>query len=257
MGHSKVLKGDESNPKQKGFLKTIQVKFRNKKGMPHLFKVKAPNEYHIKNVDGVDIFYREAGQKEKPTLVLLHGFSTSSYLYKDLIEKLSNEYHIIAPDYPGYGDSEEPSFSDFEYTLESYAKILSQLLSTLDIKKYSLYLMDSGIPIGYGMESLDPEKILSLIIQSDCSHKEDSESFWNPFNSYWNDKEHQKVDVLHDESPCSDSENMRYYYNSFKSNTILSDNWGLDLKHLLRFKSGDNDLALFYDYQNFLKLNLH
>lgn len=257
MGHSKVLKGEECTPKQRGFLKTIQDNFRNKKGMPHLFKVKTPNEYHIKNVDGVDIFYREAGQKEKPTLVLLHGFSTSSYLYKDLMDKLSNEYHIIAPDYPGYGDSEEPSFSDFEYTLESYAKIFCQLLINLNVEKYSLYLMDTGIPIGYGMESLYPEKIQSLIIQSDCSQKEDLEAFWNPINSYWNDKGNQKENLFTGDSFCAFVENMRFHYNRFKSKAILPDNWRLDLKHTLRCTSGDNDLALFCDYQNFLKLHLH
>jgi hypothetical protein len=149
MAYLKVISGNEGKPKPSGFLETIRGKWVAGKLKSIFLKFKNPNEYYIKNIEGVGIFYREAGQKEKPTLVLLHGFSKTSSLYKDLIGKLSNEYHLIAPDYPGYGDSEEPSFSDFEYTLESYAKIFSSLLSNLSIKKYSLYLMDSGIPIGY------------------------------------------------------------------------------------------------------------
>jgi hypothetical protein len=94
------------------------------------------------------------------------------------------------------------------------------------------------------MESLCPEKIQSLIIQSDCSHKEDSEVFWNPSNSYWNDKESQKNDVLYDDSPRTDEEDMQNYYDSFKSKGVFPNNWGLDLRHLLRYKCGDNDFAL-------------
>lgn len=102
--------------------------------------------YNTKRIHGVEIFYREAGNKAKPTLVLLHGYPTSSHMYRNLINDLSDEYHLIAPDYPGYGRSEQPPMAEFEYTFENYAKIVTALLAELDIQKYSLYLMDYGAP---------------------------------------------------------------------------------------------------------------
>lgn len=123
-------------------------------------------KYHSKNVSGVDIFYREAGQKDKPTLVLLHGYPTSSHMYRNLINDLSDQYHLIAPDYPGYGNSEQPAMSDFEYTFENYAKIVSQLLSDLNIQKYSLYLMDYGAPVGFRIASSHPKKYNRLLYKT-------------------------------------------------------------------------------------------
>ncbi|MBF2708070.1 alpha/beta fold hydrolase [Flavobacterium soyangense] len=255
MAHLKVLRGYEGTPKVRGFFNSIQGKFKDGKLKSTFFKFKNPIDYQIKNVEGVDIFYKEAGQKTKPSLVLLHGFSTSSYFYNDLINRLSNEYHIIAPDYPGFGDSEKPSFTDFEYTLENYAKIFSNLLSDLNIRNYSLYLMDSGIPLGLYMENLYPEKIKSLIIQSDCSHKDVSEACRNLLYSFWKNKVIQnKVKVL-DNSLCVDGSNLQCYYEGFKSNSSTTDNFGLDLRHLWLYNIGDINLALFYDYQNFLKMS--
>ena len=106
-------------------------------------------EYKTVKIDGLDIFYREAGPKNAPTILLLHGFPTSSHMFRNLIQKLSDEFHLVAPDYPGYGNSSMPSVDEFDYTFENMAKIIFDLAETIGLEKYSLYMMDYGAPIGF------------------------------------------------------------------------------------------------------------
>lgn len=126
--------------------------------------------FNTAEINGIEIFYREAGDKSKPTLVLLHGYPTSSHMYRNLIRDLSDRYHLIAPDYPGYGRSEQPPIAEFEYTFDNFAKIVTNLLKQLGIEKYSLYLMDYGTPVGFRIASANPEKVDSLIIQNGCAY---------------------------------------------------------------------------------------
>jgi pimeloyl-ACP methyl ester carboxylesterase len=104
--------------------------------------------YRYATVNGVKIFYREAGPAEAPALLLLHGYPTSSHMYRKLLENLSDKYHLLAPDYPGYGKSEQPSLANFDYTFANYARIVEELLKQLKIERYSLYLMGFGAPVG-------------------------------------------------------------------------------------------------------------
>jgi len=115
--------------------------------------MKNQTKHHFIKINGVNIFYREAGPKDAPVLVLLHGYPSSSHMYRNLINDLSDKYHLIAPDYPGYGRSEQPPIADFAYTFENYSVIVQELLNQLDIKKYSLYLMDYGAPVGWRIAS--------------------------------------------------------------------------------------------------------
>ncbi len=219
-----------------------------------MYKMKNATRFHSKNVNGVDIFYREAGQTDKPTLVLLHGYPTSSHMYRNLINDLSDQYHLIAPDYPGYGNSEQPPMSDFEYTFENYAKIVSQLLSDLKIQKYSLYLMDYGAPVGFRIASSHPEKIQSLIIQNGCAYEEGLEAFWDPFKAYWKNKGDTETVKTLEGFHSIDGLKWQYTHGVPDSSVVSPDNWELDLRHLLRHENGDIQLALFYDYQSNVKL---
>lgn len=219
--------------------------------------MKNATRFHSKNVNGVDIFYREAGQTDKPTLVLLHGYPTSSHMYRNLINDLSDQYHLIAPDYPGYGNSEQPPMSDFEYTFENYAKIVSQLLSDLKIQKYSLYLMDYGAPVGFRIASSHPEKIQSLIIQNGCAYEEGLEAFWDPFKAYWKNKGDTETVKTLEGFHSIDGLKWQYTHGVPDSSVVSPDNWELDLRHLLRHENGDIQLALFYDYQSNVKLYPH
>mgnify|MGYP000096518707 CR=1 FL=1 len=145
--------------------------------------------YNTVEIEGLDIFYREAGSRDNPTLLLLHGFPTSSHMFRDLIPQLSQNYHVIAPDYPGYGNSSMPTVEEFEYTFDHMASIVEQLLVKKSIKRYSMYVMDYGAPIGFRVASANPEKIQSLIVQNGNAYVEGLDNnFWEPIKEYWKDR---------------------------------------------------------------------
>ncbi|MEM0927208.1 MAG: alpha/beta fold hydrolase, partial [Planctomycetota bacterium] len=145
--------------------------------------------YRTAEIDGLDIFYREAGPKDAPTLLLLHGFPTSSHMFRDLIPQLADRFHIIAPDYPGYGNSSMPSVKEFDYSFDNLASIVDKLVEQLDVPKYSLYLMDYGAPIGFRIAAKHPERVQSLIIQNGNAYDEGIDNvFWAPIKEYWKDR---------------------------------------------------------------------
>jgi pimeloyl-ACP methyl ester carboxylesterase len=122
--------------------------------------------YRTESVDGIDIFFREAGERSKPTLVLLHGYPTSSHMYRDLIPLLSDKFHIIAPDYPGFGSSGSPSPSSFTYSFDAYSAVMRNLLDRIGVKRYHLYVQDYGGPVGFRMAAQNPERVSGLIVQN-------------------------------------------------------------------------------------------
>lgn len=147
----------------------------------------APSQVHYQRakVEGVEIFYREAGPKDGPTLLLLHGFPTSSQMFRGLIPLLTDKYHVIAPDYPGYGFSDMPDRSKFAYTFDNCANIIEKLTRQLGINHYALYVMDYGAPIGFRLAAKNPEKITAIIIQNGNAYDEGLLSFWDPIKAYW------------------------------------------------------------------------
>ncbi|QSB25268.1 alpha/beta fold hydrolase [Flavobacterium sp. CLA17] len=205
--------------------------------------------YHTRKINGVEIFYREAGDKKKPTLVLLHGYPTSSHMFRNLIVDLSDKYHLIAPDYPGYGRSEQPPMKDFDYTFENMSNIVTTLLSELDIQKYSLYLMDYGAPIGFRIASASPEKIDTLIIQNGCAYDEGLETFWDPIKAYWKNIDDKEAEATLKTFHSPDGLKWQYTHSVPDESAISPDNWEIDLRHLERPENGAIQLAMFYDYQ--------
>lgn len=205
--------------------------------------------YHTRKINGVEIFYREAGDKNKPTLVLLHGYPTSSHMFRNLIVDLSDKYHLIAPDYPGYGRSEQPPMKDFDYTFENMSNIVTTLLSELDIQKYSLYLMDYGAPIGFRIASASPEKIDTLIIQNGCAYDEGLEAFWDPIKAYWKNVNDKEAEATLKTFHTPDGLKWQYTHSVPDESAISPDNWEIDLRHLERPENGAIQLAMFYDYQ--------
>jgi hypothetical protein len=152
--------------------------------------------YHNKDISGVNVFYREAGPKDAPTVVLLHGFPTSSHMFRNLIPQLSDRYHVIAPDYPGYGNSAMPSVTEFEYTFDNMTNVVDQLLQELRVEKYSLYLMDYGAPVGFRLATRHPERVESLIIQNGNAYDEGLLEFWKPLKAYWKDQSPENAEAL-------------------------------------------------------------
>jgi pimeloyl-ACP methyl ester carboxylesterase len=143
--------------------------------------------YHTVNIDGVDIFYREAGPTDAPVVLLLHGFPTSSHMFRNLIPALADRYHVIAPDYPGFGQSAAPDHTKFAYTFAHYADLMDGLLGKLEVNRYAMYVMDYGAPVGYRMALKHPERVSALIVQNGNAYDEGLKKFWDPIKAYWAD----------------------------------------------------------------------
>ncbi|MFT6802317.1 MAG: pimeloyl-ACP methyl ester carboxylesterase/nicotinamidase-related amidase [Salibacteraceae bacterium] len=199
-------------------------------------------------VNGLDIFYREAGSKTKPTIVLLHGYPTSSHMFRNLITDLSVHYHVLAPDYPGYGRSEQPAMKDFEYTFDNMALIVEDFLGALNVAQYSLYLMDYGAPIGFRIATKHPKRVQSLIIQNGNAYTEGLRDFWIPIKKYWKNNTLENGKALEGfHSP--DGLKWQYTHGVQDVSKISPDNWEIDLQHLSRPENNDIQLAMFYDYR--------
>ncbi len=137
-------------------------------------------------IDGLEIFYREAGSPELPTLLLLHGFPTSSHMFRNLIGLLEDRFHVVAPDYPGYGNSAMPLVDAFDYSFDRIAELMDTFVETLGLERYSLYLMDYGAPIGFRLATKHPERVESLIVQNGNAYDEGIDNdFWAPIKGYW------------------------------------------------------------------------
>ncbi len=146
--------------------------------------------YRTVAIEDVEIFYREAGDPDRPTLLLLHGFPTSSHMYRDLITELADEFHLVAPDYPGYGFSSMPSVDEFDYSFDNVARLMQQFVDTIGLDRYSLYLMDYGAPVGFRIAANAPERVDTLIVQNGNAYIEGIDNnFWEPIREYWKDRD--------------------------------------------------------------------
>lgn len=215
--------------------------------------MKRSTHHHFIRINGVEIFYREAGPPEASTLLLLHGYPTSSHMYRNLITRLSDKYHLIAPDYPGYGRSEQPAMADFAYTFENYAAIIEELLDQLQIQSYSLYLMDYGAPVGWTLASKHPGRVESIIVQNGCVYEEGLEEFWDPIKALWKDRNDQEAISKCRSFHSLEGLKWQYTHNVPDASVVSPDNWEIDLRHLLRPENDDIQIGLFYDYQNNVK----
>ena len=210
--------------------------------------------YHTATVDGVKVFYREAGSPKKPTIVLLHGFPSSSHMYRNLIPKLADAYHVIAPDYPGYGYSDEPPANQFQYTFDHLAQVTDDLLNALKLQRYSIYIQDYGSPIGFRLFTKHPQKIQAIVTQNGNAYDEGLSPFWAEFfMPYWQNRTpttEAKVRGL----LTIDTTKFQYSKGYRNPENISPDAYTLDQAGLDRPGNAEIQLALFYDYQNNLKL---
>lgn len=199
-------------------------------------------------IDGLDIFYREAGNLGSPTILLLHGFPTSSHMFRNLIPVLANEFHLIAPDYPGFGASSMPKVDEFEYSFDKLAEIVEKLTIKLDLPQYFLYLMDYGAPVGYRLAAKYPEKVLGLIVQNGNAYEEGLRDFWQPIKAYWQNKTAENAQVLADNLLTLTATKWQYTNGVRNSEAIAPDNWFHDQYLLDRPGNQEIQLELFYSY---------
>lgn len=203
--------------------------------------------YQTITVEGLDIFYREAGSKAAPTILLLHGFPTSSHMFRNLMPALADRFHLIAPDYPGFGNSSMPLVDDFDYTFERLAEVMAGFIKTLGLKRFSLYLMDYGAPVGLRIATKHPEQVEALIVQNGNAYEEGLREFWEPLKAYWQDHTPDNAAAL---SKLLTLEATKWQYTHGVRNpaAISPDNWNLDQRFLDRPGNNDIQLALCESY---------
>jgi len=203
--------------------------------------------YRTVKVDDLDIFYREAGPKDAPVILLLHGFPTSSQMFRNLIPALADTYRVIAPDYPGFGQSSMPSVSEFEYSFDNLARVVDKFTAAVGIKDFTIYVFDYGAPIGFRIASRQPQRVRGLIIQNGNAYEEGLRDFWVPFKAYWKDpSEANKVQLTpFFELPAT---KWQWTHGVQDESTISPDNWTLDQAGIDRPGNKDIQLQLFMSY---------
>ncbi len=203
--------------------------------------------YRTAKIDDLDIFYRESGPVGAPTVLLLHGFPTSSHMFRDLIPELSDRYHVIAPDYPGYGLSSMPSVNEFNYTFDRLAEVIDAFIQKVGVERYSLYVMDYGAPIGYRIAAAHPERVQALIVQNGNAYEEGLRDFWDPIKAYWKDRTEVNADALR-KLLTIDATKWQYTHGVRSVVSISPDTWTVDQALLDRPGNNEIQLQLFYDY---------
>jgi pimeloyl-ACP methyl ester carboxylesterase len=147
-------------------------------------------------IDGLSIAYREAGDPANPTVLLLHGFPTSSHMFRNLIPELAEDYHVIAPDFPGFGASDMPPAAEYDYSFAGTADLVTQLIDAKGVEDYAVYLMDYGAPVGFRMFAEHPERVTGFIIQNGNAYEEGLRAFWDPIKAYWAEPSAENGDAL-------------------------------------------------------------
>ena len=205
--------------------------------------------YRSLDVQGHRLFYREAGDPEAPTLVLLHGFPASSFMFRELLAELSDEYHLVAPDHLGFGQSDAPPVDEFTYTFDALADLTHDLLTKLGLDRFALYVQDYGAPIGFRIASEHPEQITAIVSQNGNAYLDGLTDFWEPLLAYADDGVTNAAAVR--QSLELDGQRWVYAHGvpAERTDRLSPDTWTLDQAGLDRPGNKDIQLALFRDYR--------
>lgn len=206
--------------------------------------------YRTIEIDGLKIFYREAGDEKHPVLLLLHGFPASSFMFRELIEQLSDQFHVIAPDYPGFGYSDAPSNETFSYTFDRLAGVTEKFLEKLGLEKYGIYMQDFGGPVGFRVASRRPEKVTFLVVQNANAYDEGlPESFWGPLRELWKDPSPSNFQAIREAGMSDEALKWNYTHGVNDTSKVSPDNWALQSALLNRPGNKEIMLNLLYDYR--------
>jgi pimeloyl-ACP methyl ester carboxylesterase len=206
--------------------------------------------YHTVEIDGLRIFYRAAGDKDKPVLLLLHGFPASSFMFRELLEKLSDQFYLVAPDYPGFGYSDSPSPKQFSYTFDKLADVVEAFTENLGLTEYGLYMQDFGGPVGFRLAMRNPEKITGLIVQNANAYEEGlPDSFWGPARALWSNPSEENFARIREAAMSKEALEWNYTHGVKDVTRISPDNWVLQSALLSRPENKEIMLALLYDYR--------
>ena len=205
--------------------------------------------YKTVSVGNYDIFYREGGSKDKPAIVFLHGFPSSSRMWQPLLEKLSADYYVIAPDYIGFGHSSQPPADSFDYTFDNLADYTDQFITRLGLKQFILVQQDYGGPIGMRIAEKHPERIQAIIVQNAVSHNEGLSPLWETRKAFWADKE-KYYDAVKKNFVSFEATRQRHIGSTPVPERIDPDSYTDEYLFLNKPGMADIQLELFYDYQN-------
>jgi pimeloyl-ACP methyl ester carboxylesterase len=203
--------------------------------------------YRNIRIDGLNVFYREAGKKSAPTLLLLHGFPSSSHMFRNLIPMLAEQYHLVAPDFPGFGRTDLPSREEFSYTFANLAGVTSKFTEAIGLKFFSIYIFDYGSPVGLRMAVKHPERIQAVISQNGNAYVEGLSDGWNPIRAYWKEPTRENRDALRSMLTPQTTE-FQYVHGVTDKSLVSPDGRSLDDFYLARPGAHEAQLDLFLDY---------
>jgi pimeloyl-ACP methyl ester carboxylesterase len=205
--------------------------------------------YHTVDVDGLKLFYREAGASEAAALLLLHGFPTSSHMYRDLIPTLADRYRVVAPDLPGFGFTEAPERKRFKYTFAHLAEVIEHFTEAIGLNRYALYVFDYGAPIGFRLAIRHPERITGIISQNGNAYLQGLSEGWNPIQAYWKEPSSENRAALR-AFLTPEATEWQYKHGVPTPERLSPDAWTLDAALLARAGNDEIQLDLFGDYQS-------
>src|SRR6202167_3976868 len=212
-----------------------------------------PVNYRRTDVSGIKIFYREAGKPTAPTLLLLHGFPSSSRMFRDLIPLLAERYHLVAPDFPGFGQSGMPDRGNYQYTFANIADTIAGFTEALGLKKFAIYIFDYGSPVGLRVALKFPDRISAIISQNGNAYEEGLSNGWDPIRAYWRDPSPANRDALR-AFLKPETTTFQYTHGVADVSLVSPDGRSLDDFYLSRSGADEIQLDLFKDYANNVKL---
>jgi len=198
-------------------------------------------------VDGSKIFYREAGSKDAPAILLLHGFPTSSHMFRNLIPALADRFHVVAPDLPGFGFSDAPDRKRFRYTFENLAKVIDRFTQVIGLERFAIYVFDYGAPVGFRLALAHPERITAIISQNGNAYEEGLSQGWNPIQKYWKEPTAENRAALR-EFLTPEATKSQYLYGVQDATLLAPEAYTLDSAVLARPGNDEIQLDLFLDY---------
>jgi pimeloyl-ACP methyl ester carboxylesterase len=220
--------------------------------MPHPANITRAS-FHTVEADGVKLFYREAGAADAPVVLLLHGFPSSSHMYRDLIPLLATKYRVIAPDLPGFGFTEVPAERNYVYTFDNLAATMEAFVQALELSKYALYVFDYGAPAGFRLAAAHPERVTALVSQNGNAYLEGLGDAWAPLKRYWAEPNAENREVIRGFLSLEMTK-WQYVHGVAAPDSVAPESWYLDAALLQRPGNQEIQLDLFLDYASNLQL---